>query len=157
MEHQYSPAEAIGADFETRSIMRKRIIAAIPRLVFFQRLRCVLIVFTVIKHDFETPVLWQRDSLGRAQAWKIRAAVAVLDALKVPVSRARYFSAIAFVRLRRRNVVRVLFLESVHDDIALVVVAFADQPAEDARTISGICNAAFLRLAIPGGDVVPGD
>ena len=63
-------------------------------------------------------------------------------------------AAIALVNPHRWHAVGALFFVLVSDDVAPVVVLFADQPAEDARRIRRIRNAAFPRPAVPGRHVL---
>jgi hypothetical protein len=45
----------------------------------------------------------------------------------------------------------------IGDDIAFVIVAFADQPSEDMTRFGRIGNSAFFSFAVPSGDVVFGN
>src|SRR5207244_11161559 len=55
------------------------------------------------------------------------------------------------------NALGVLFLIIIGDDVALVVVALADQPTEDARRVGGIGDAALGGFSIPSSDVILGN
>ena len=69
--------------------------------------------------------------------------VAISESLQIAISRASVRRAIAFVCLREIDTVRVFFLVSVADDVALVVVTLADEPAEDTGLVRRIGNATF--------------
>jgi hypothetical protein len=65
--------------------------------------------------------------------------------------------SVSFIRKRDINPVGILRLVFVPNGIAFVVITLADQPAEDPGRIGRVGNAAFIRLAIPCGDVVFGN
>src|SRR5262245_59917607 len=69
---------------------------------------------------------------------------------------------ITFIGPARIDVVRVFFRVLVDDGIAFVVVALADQPAEDARRscrsrVFWIKDTGVVVLPVDRRDVVPGD
>src|SRR5207302_2487098 len=53
--------------------------------------------------------------------------------------------------------IRVLGLVLIDKGVAFVVVALADQPAEDACGISRVSDTALGRPAVQGGDIVSTD
>ena len=59
--------------------------------------------------------------------------------------------------LRQIDAIRVFCYKLIGDDIAFVIVAFADQPSEDMTGFGRIGNSAFFSFAVPSGDVVFGD
>src|SRR5262249_2115666 len=89
----------------------------------------------------------------------IRRAIAVLDALEVAISRAY---AVALVGLCAIDVVVVLLGVLVDDSVALVVVALADQPAEDTSGMLRIRgrrveDSGLRSLTVKRRDVVTRD
>jgi len=52
------------------------------------------------------------------------------------------------------DAVGVLLLVIVENGIALIVIALADQPAEDMRFIGRICDSGVLGSAIECSDIV---
>nr|WP_236038302.1 hypothetical protein [Ktedonobacter robiniae] len=56
--------------------------------------------------------------------------------------------------LRKINVFGVFWFIVIRYDVALVVVGFADQPAENAFRMRGVGDARIVASTVPGGDVV---
>ena len=56
-----------------------------------------------------------------------------------------------------KDVGRILCLVAIDDDVALVIVALADQPTENAICVRRIRDAAVRRPSVPGRDVVLGN
>src|SRR5262249_51975768 len=136
----------------------KRIVPARPFFARFLRHRRIRIVLTVVEDNLEKPCGGQwggRSVLGKNRV--IGRAIAVLDALQVAVSGARRRRTVCVVGLGEVDGVRVFLLVAVYNDVAFIVIAFADEPGENASRIGRVGNTAFWRLAIPGGNVVPGD
>ena len=116
----------------------------------------VLVVALVVVEDhFEHP-----GRLGQVRPGsRSRDAIPVLDALQIAVGRAH---AVALVGLAAIYVVVVLCRVLVDDGVALVVVARADEPTEDARRVGrrrvrGIEDAGVVVLPVQRGHVVAGD
>jgi len=63
MEHQDPVTQPIGAEIESRPIVRERILTAGPRLVFCGRWH-VRGVFSVVEDDLEQPVASLREVLA---------------------------------------------------------------------------------------------
>ena len=105
--------------------------------------------------SFRRPGHWPR--LAGLKIRQIGRAVAVEHTFEVAVGRAARVASIALVGLGEVNAIGVFRFVSVDDDVALVVVALADEPGKDASRIGRIADAALPRLAVPGGDVVLGD
>src|ERR1035441_2627630 len=82
--------------------------------------------------------------------------VAVLDPFQVAVRRA---DAIALVGIAPVDVVVVFGRVFIDDGVAFVVVALADQPAEDVTRVCapGIGDAGVSVPAVQGSHVVAGD
>src|SRR5262249_41134790 len=85
-----------------------------------------------------------------------------LDALEVAVRRAGEISAVPFVHARHLNALCILCFIFIDSHIALVVVACADQPAENACRVLWIGvvwieDSGIIVLTIQRRDVVPRD
>lgn len=157
MEHQHPLAKAIGAHFESGAVGGERIGANgpgfsgccgcldEPMLVSLRSGRIesdlFVVAFVVVEDDFEHPCVGRKpgrvdDLPGGCVA--VGRAVAVLDALQVAIGRPH---AVALVGLAAIDVIVALCRILVDDGIALVVVALADEPGEDAGGIGRIGDA----------------
>ena len=108
----------------------------------------------VVEDHFEHP-----GREGQVRLDETRGTVPVLDAFQVAVGRAH---AVALVGLASIHIVGVLCCVFVDDGVALVVVALADEPAEDARRIGWrrthwIEDAGIVVLSVQRGYVVACD
>src|SRR5437667_12839428 len=83
-----------------------------------------VVALVVIEDDFEHP-----GRLAQVRLDETRDAIPVLDALQIAVGRAH---AVALVGLAAIDVILVFCRVLVDDGVALVVVARADEPTEDA-------------------------
>ena len=85
-------------------------------------------MLAVIKHNLEAPISGQGHRCVRSEIWKIRSTVAIENVLEVPLGGTRRIAAVALVCLGEINPRRVLRLILIDDNVALVVIALADQP-----------------------------
>src|SRR4051794_33954547 len=85
----------------------------------------LVVAFVVVEHDLEEP---RRG--GEIRLNEPRDAIAVLDALQIPVSRAVAVALIGQCPVDPGIVLRRVLVDN---RVALVVVARADQPCEDPR------------------------
>src|SRR5947199_3238840 len=83
--------------------------------------------------------------------------VTVADAFQVPLGLTGSVVSIAFVRLREVNALGVLGLVVIDQNVAFVVVALTNEPAEDASGVIWIDDPAFSCLSIPSSNVVLGN
>lgn len=96
---------------------------------------------------------WLRPS-GLRQHRQVRLAVAVACSFQVAIGSPGLNRPVPFIGLGEIEVVRMFFIVSIDDNIALVVIARTDHPAENVGWISRIEDATFRCLAVPSGDVV---
>src|SRR6516162_1295076 len=108
--------------------------------------------FVVVEHDFKEP--GELSEIGLDQQ---RRRVAVTDALEIPAGRAADIAAIALVRLCEVDAGRIFGSIVVEDGVAFVVLALANEPAENTLRILRIGNTALDAIAVERGDVVLGD
>ena len=61
--------------------------------------------------------------------------------------------------LRNIHIDRIFLFVAINDDIAFVIVTFADQPTENVDRIGWIWigDTAFLSLSVPSGNIIFGD
>ena len=142
MEHQHALAQAMGPHFKRRAVRREGVLAGLPCV---DLLWCGigLVVLAIVEHDFEVPVAVARRLRPRLAGLKfgqIRYVIAVENALEIAIGGTPWVLLVAtilLVGLRKINVFGVLRFVVIRNDVALVVVALADEPAEDTFRISG--------------------
>ncbi len=165
-------AGPVSADLEPCPVGRERVRAHRPDSGVDGH-RGGRVVLAVVEDQLEVPGVAAVGCVGvvglgpggvRVEGREVGGAVPVADALEVALGRAGLDAAVALVGSRGRvarsvleDLRGVLGAVAVDDDVALVVVALADQPAEDMACVRGVGNAALGGLAVPGGDVVLGD
>ncbi len=142
VEHEDPPAAPVGPHLEAGTVRRERVAPCRPRPVRFDRRRR-LVVVAIVEDDREQPAVAR---LGNA--------VAVADPLQVAGRTAR---GPMCLRDRGRNADKVFGLVLVDDDIALVVEALVEQPAEDATLVGGVGDPGSGRGAVQRGHVAGRD
>ncbi len=157
VEHQRAPAQTIGAHLEPAAMRGEGVHPAGPRRTGIRWHGRIDIVFAVVEDHLEAPIRGKRCGRRGGEVGKVGRAVAVENPLQVRVGRAGQVGAIPLVCLREIHAVRIFALVAVDDDVARVVVAFADQPSENACGIVWIGDAGVPIPAVPRRDVVPGD
>lgn len=115
-------------------------------------------MFAVIEYHLEQPLSgqWSRRLL-LFETWEVRGTLTIFDPFQVAVSRACLVSPVTFMDLEQIDALLIFCLVLMKNHIALIVVCFTDQPAENACRILRVSDAALCGLALPRGDVVPGD
>src|SRR5437867_2427553 len=140
MEHQDAPAASIGAHLESGAMRRERIGPHRPRLrdgcgapdepvlLVCRKSRVernyLVVSFVVVEHHLEQP-----RRLRQVRLYQSRYTIAVAYALEIAAGRPR---PIALVRLAAVHVRIILGGVLEDESVALVVVALAGEPAEDA-------------------------
>ncbi len=151
MEQKDALAEAVGAHFEARAARRERVVAAQPRAAAVRDRRHG-VVLTVVEDDLEHPIRARHIRLDQC-----RRPVAVPDSLRVLLRTAAGHGSIGLVRSREVDAGAVFRFVAVDNRVALVVEALADQPAEDARRIHRVGDAALGGPPVQRRDVLRRD
>ena len=146
MEHEDPAAAAVAAHLEAGPVAGERIRANRPGGELLRR-RDVRIVLAVVEHDLEQP------GIGLE-----RRAIAVLDPLDMTIGKdGGRLQPMPLFRGRSAHPGEIFLLVLVDDQVAAVVLARLDQPAEDAGRIVRIGDPRAGAAAVIGGEVVPGD
>ena len=142
VEHEDPPTPPIRSHLEARAAGRERVVSGRPRTVFGDRGGC-RIVIAVVEDDREQPVVARPGY-----------AIAVADAFEVPGRAARLPMDLSH---GRRDPHEVLELVLVDDDVALVVEALIEQPAEDAALVGRVGDPRRGRPTVDRGHVARRD
>ena len=150
VKHQQPPAQPVGADLKAGPVAGERVRPACPWGVFCGG-GCGRVVFAVVEHHLEAPVVGQSRKLFIPR--QVRGVVAVEDAFEVAVGAddpMRFAGGVGHVGA-------VFGLVEVADGVAAVIEAQIQQPAEDPGGVGGVGDAALRVLAVQVGDVAAAD
>jgi hypothetical protein len=111
-------------------------------------------VLAIVENQFETPVGRQENWCIGTQVRNVRIRVAIVNMLYIASRRAGCVTAIALVRLRLIDPIRILGLVLVGNNVPLVVVTLTDEPTKDSPGIGGVSDSTVGSLAVPGCDIV---
>src|SRR5437588_6581531 len=105
-------------------------------------------MFTVIEDQLETPVAWQCNRRFGIQIREIGCAVPIKEMFEIAVGGTGRVRSIVLVGLGEINSIRIFQFVLINNHVALVVIALADQPGEDAGGISWVGDPALRGLAV---------